>query len=91
MDFWPALRFLEPIYSWTDSFWGKQKCREDGTRPAVCRAIFRGGVVAVPAAGVGADAGSVVTLSDLKSFSPEDAEYCRTWLDKPGPGPNTLQ
>lgn len=47
--------------------------------------------MAVPAAGVGADAGSVVTLSDLKSFSPEDAEYCRTWLDKPGPGPNTLQ
>lgn len=42
MDFWPVLRFQEAIYSWTDSFWGKQKCREYRNQICSMQSNFQG-------------------------------------------------
>lgn len=42
MDFWPVLRFQEPIYSWTNSFWGKQKWREDRNKICSMQSNFQG-------------------------------------------------
>lgn len=69
MDFWPSSDFRKQSTPELIHSEETKNAEKIETRSAVCRVIFRVGVVAVLVARIGAAAGSVVTLSDLKTFS----------------------